>query len=188
MLVTVTNLSAVNSIYISSFSTSIPPSGSLQTRRTWAQVDADIGMKTQANAGSISIAFTEEAGDDLGGGGGLETGVATALILHKVFAAGAGGAADDVVIFAANAPYAFDIIDTTAKVVTAVGGSTLQLRDTAAGAGTTLSDALTSAATGTKRNTAQTTNPQVLRNGTLIIRRSDSGIAGSVDVTILRVS
>jgi hypothetical protein len=188
MLITVTNLSAVTPVYISSFYTSIPPSGSVQTVRTQAQVDADVSLKTAINAGLVSIAFTEQAGDDIAGGGGLEAGIAQSFMIHKTFAAGAGGSADDVAIFTANAPYAFDIIDVQAIVTTAVSGSTLQLRDTAAGAGSTLSDALTAATTGVKRNTTATTSPAVARNGTLIIRRSDSGIAGQLNVTVLRVS
>lgn len=188
MQVTVTNLSSVNPVYISSFYTSIAPSASITVVRTMAQVDADVPLKTAIVNGSVSVAYTEQAGDDIAGGGTLEAGIARCEVIHKAFAAGAGGSADDVVIYASNAPYAFDIIHVVAKIVTVVSASTIQLRDTAAGAGTTLSDALTSATTGVRQNTAATTSPSVLRNGTLILRRSDSGVAGSIDILVLRVS
>ena len=91
-------------------------------------------------------------------------------------------------IFTANAPFAFDIIDVVAKVSTLINPSTIQLRDTAAGAGAALSDALVSTTTGVKRNATATTSSAVARNGTLILRRSDSGVAGSIDIVILRTA
>ena len=188
MQVTVTNLSAVNPVYISSFYTSIAPSATITVVRTMAQVDADVPLKTAIVNGLVSIAYTEQAGDDIAGGGVLETGIARCEVIHKPFLAGVGGAADDVVIYTANAPYAFDIIDVIAKVSTLINPSTIQLRDTAAGAGAALSDALVSTTTGVKRNATATTSSAVARNGTLILRRSDSGVAGSIDIVILRTA
>jgi hypothetical protein len=190
MLVTLTNLSSTTPVYVSSLYTTIAASSSIQTKRTYAQVSEDVQIMTLVNAGSVSLAYTEEAGDDAAGLGGLDAGVAFSQTIRKTFAAGAGGSADDVVIFNATtpAPFAFVITDVTAIISTAVSASTVQLRDTAAGAGTTLSDALATASTGVKRNAAATTAPAVARGGTLIIRRSDSGIAGQVLVGIVRTS
>lgn len=188
MLLTITNLSSTAPVYISSCYKQLDASGSITVRRAMAQVDADVGLKALVTAGNVSLSFAEEAGDDLTTLGGLEAGAATTLTLFKTFTAGAGGAADDVVIYAANAPFAFDIIDVTAVVTTLVSGSNLQLRSAAAGAGSTLSDALTAATTGTKRNTTAAAIPAVAAGGSLIIRRSDSGIAGTVFATILRKS
>lgn len=195
MRVTITNLSSTAPVYLSSFYTTLAPSGAITTPRTMAQIDADASLKALIVASSVSVAFLEDPGDDIAGGGGLDSGIAEAKVITKAFAAGAGGAADDVVIFSGIAlqssatppvPYNFVVLDVTAIVTTAVSGSTLQLRDTLAGAGTTLSDALASATTGVKRNTTATTAPAVVKGGTLVIRRSDSGIAGRVSILVAR--
>jgi hypothetical protein len=190
MQVVITNLSATDPVYVSSATVSIPASGSITlTKRSFAQVDADTQLKTLINAGSVSIAYTEEAGDDITGLGGLNTGVGTALTFLKVFAAGAGGAADDVAVFTPNlVPFALIITDVTIIVSTLVGGSTCTLRDTAGGAGAALSDALATATTGVKRNAAATTTPAVARNGTVFLRRSDSGVAGTLLISMLRTA
>lgn len=188
MQITVTNLSSTNPVFVSSMYTTIAASASITTKRTIAQVAADQQLISLITSSAVSIAFTEETGDDVGGLGDLDPGVASTRTIRKTFTAGAGGSADDVVIYTASAPFPCVIVDVVAIVSTAVSGSTLTLRDTAAGAGTALSDALASATTGVKRNTTATTAPAVARNGSLIIRRSDSGIAGQVIVTVLRTS
>lgn len=186
MQVTITNLSS-SAVYVSQLYRQLAPSEAVTTTRTMAQIDADAALKTLISVGTLGIVYTEDTGDDIAFGV-LESGIATQLAIHKTFAAGAGGSADDVVIFNANAPFAFDIVDTQAIVGTNVSGSTLTLRDTAAGGGAALSDALSSATTGVKRNAALTSSPSVAKGGSLIIRRSDSGIAGQLNITILRKS
>lgn len=116
------------------------------------------------------------------------TGASPLIVLTKTFPAGAGGSADDVTIFNANAPYAFQIVDSFAYVTTNVGGSTLTLRSATAGGGSAKSDAFDSATTGIKRNAALTALPSsTAAAGTLVIRRSDSGVAGSVVLLLQKV-
>ena len=188
MLVTITNLSSSNPVYITQCYKSLAPSESIQVRRTMAQIDADASLKALIVAGSVGIAYTEEAGDDIAGGGGLESGMAQTITLRKAIPAGAGGSADDVTVFAANAPYAFDILDVAMMVSTAVGASTCQLRDTAGGGGAALSDALATATTGTKRNAAATGAVAVAKGGSVYLRRSDSGVALDLLITLARTA
>jgi hypothetical protein len=187
MQVTLTNLSGTDSFYISQLYRQLAPGESVTTRRTMAQIDADQPLKTLISNGSIGIVYTEETGDDIAGGG-LEGGVAEQLTIRKAFTAGVAGTPDDVVIYTANAPYAFDIVDVTALVSTAIAATTLTLRDTAGGGGAALSDALSSAATGVKRQQLATGAVAVAKGGTVVIRRSDRGVAGEVLVSILRKS
>ncbi len=190
MQAVITNLSSTVFVYISSAGTSIAPLGSLTlTKRSFSQVDADVQLKTLITAGAVSIAFVEEAGDDITGLGGLAAGVGSVLVFPRTFAAGAGGAADDVAVFSPNVtPFAFMIIDVTLVVSTIVGGSSVTLRDTAGGAGTALSDSLTSASSGFKRNTGSTTLPTIARGVPLFIRRSDSGVAATMLISMLRTA
>ena len=105
--------------------------------------------------------------------------------IRVAFAAGGGGSADDVTIYAAAAPFAFRIIDVTVLVATAVGGSTAQLRDTTGGGGATLSSSLSTAATGTVRN-ADTATRTVASAGSVYLRRSDNGVAGEIIIKAVR--
>lgn len=103
-------------------------------------------------------------------------------IVRSSFAAGAGGSADDVVVYAANTlPFKFRVVDCWAKVVTNVGGSTLQARTRALGAGTLLGT-MSSATAGHQVQT-DVVATAVATPGTLeglFILRSDSGVAGEV--------
>lgn len=188
MQVTFTNLSGTDSFYLSQLYRQLAPGESVTTRRTMAQIDADPGLKALIVAGSIGISFTEEPGDDITQGGGLESGIAEALTIHKEFTAGVAGTPDDVVIYNANAPYAFDIVDCEATITTLQAGSTVQLRSATGGGGSGLSDALSSASTGVRHNATSTTKFSVAKGGTLVVRRSDRGVAGEVNISILRTS
>lgn len=106
------------------------------------------------------------------------------LIGPIAFAAGTPGTADDVTILVA-APFDFQIVDVLLLVSTEIGGSTVQLRDTAGGAGSVLSSALSSAATGTVRNN-DTETRDVAEDGLVTLRRSDRGVAGQVMVWAVR--
>lgn len=188
MQVTLTNLSSTTPVYITQLYKQLAPLEAITVRRTMAQIDADSSLKALIVAGSVGITYTEEAGDDIAGGGGLEAGVAKMECIRHAFAAGAGGAPDDVAIYTADAPFEFEIVDVTLIVSTLVNPSTVTVRDTAGGAGAALSDALVSTTTGVKRNAAMTTTPTVLKGGTVVLRRSDSGVAGIALLHILRKS
>jgi hypothetical protein len=98
------------------------------------------------------------------------------------FAAGGGGAADDVPIYNAAAPFPFRITDVELITVVAVVGATGQLRSASGGGGTTLSSAMAAATPGTTRNNDSATRTVAL-NGSIFLRRSDSGFAGEVVIT-----
>lgn len=100
--------------------------------------------------------------------------------------AGAGGAADDITVFNAAVPYGMRLLDTVFVCLTAVGGSTVTLRTAAAGAGSALSDALSTATTGYKRDTTLTAAPTVAAASSIFLRRSDSAIAGQLILTFMR--
>lgn len=108
--------------------------------------------------------------------------------IWKAVAAAGGGAADDVTIYSANAPYKFRIIDVAFTTLAgAAGGRTVQLRDTAGGAGNTCSDAITAAATGLTRDAATTpARRTIAKGGTLVLRRSDSAVGGELLILIRR--
>lgn len=99
--------------------------------------------------------------------------------------AGGGGAADDVTLFDANCPTALRILDAQFMTSTNVGGSTVQLRSASGGGGSPLTTALSTAATGTARNNDVQTRTIAL-NGSAFLRRSDSGVAGTLILTCAR--
>jgi len=188
MQVTLTNLSGTDSFYISQLYRQLAPGESVTTRRTMAQIDADASLKALIVAGSIGISYTEESGDDIAGGGGLEPGIIECRTVMVSVPAGAGGAPDDVAVYNANAPYAFDIVDVTFLCSTLVAGSTVTLRSASGGGGTAQSDALNTAATGIKRNATATAPVAVAKGGSVFLRRSDSGVAGTLLISIARKS
>ncbi len=155
-------------------------------------VPVDVGT-ANAEGSAASLARSDHV-HDLGAGiaSPLHTavvdadGLGVASVIRKSFAAAAAGTADDVTIYSANAPFAFRILDAFVLVETNIGGSTLTLRSATAGGGSALSDALDSATTGVKRNEAITSTPTVAANGTLVVRRSDRGVAGEVVLLIQR--
>lgn len=108
---------------------------------------------------------------------------------HKEFAAGGGGAPDDVVLFAANAiPFKCRLLDVVFHVTTFIGASSITLYDEAAAAGSSIA-AADSSAVGRKVDTTRTAT-FVLDQSTaakgLFLYRSDSGVAGSVTITYRR--
>jgi hypothetical protein len=114
------------------------------------------------------------------------TGLGIVMAITVPMVAGAAGTADDVAIYTADAPFAFRVLDTVLFISTLINPSTVTLRDAAAGAGNALSDALVSTTTGTKRNTALTALGSVALGGSLVLRRSDRGVAGTAVIYIQR--
>jgi hypothetical protein len=94
---------------------------------------------------------------------------------------GAGGAPDDVEIFPVGSlPFKFRVMDFVLYVSTAVGASSVEVRDEAGGAGNKLASA-SAAATGRIPNAESATAvaaPGATKG--LFARRSDSGIGGEV--------
>lgn len=113
-------------------------------------------------------------------------GEAPLFVIRKAFTAAGPGAADDVTIYAAAAPYAFRIVDVTCIVATAISTKTATLRSASAGGGSALSDAFDCGSTGVKRNTSVTASSTVAAGGSLYIRRSDNGLAGEVFILAMK--
>jgi hypothetical protein len=117
----------------------------------------------------------------------LASNIGILFTIRVAFTALATGAADDVTIYSANAPFAFRILNVTFLVSAAIAASTLVLRDTSGGGGAALSSTFDSAATGIAPVTAAwTASSTVAANGSLFVRRSDRAVAGEVIVIAVR--
>lgn len=103
------------------------------------------------------------------------------------FAAGAGGAADDVTLLE-DVPFACKVVDAFVKVATGNGTDTLTLRDTAGGGGTALSSAMNMGGSDTLSRSALGSSPALAAGDTIYGRRSDSAIAGTVYLTVVRTA
>lgn len=193
MLVTITNLSATDQIYISSAMKTIEASGTLEISRTPSEMEQDLGLKAQVVAGSVSLAFTAEASDDVSTSSPAANvpatdaaGLGDVFAIRKAFTAGVTGAADDVTVYAANAPFAMRILDVTMYVSTANAGDTITLRSATAGGGSVQSSALSLASTGVVRN-AHTATVTVAKGGSIYLRRSDRDCAGEVVILVQKI-
>lgn len=102
-------------------------------------------------------------------------------IFRFAFSAGAGGSADDVTLLAAT-PFPIGLLEYHVTISTAVGGSTVQVRTATGGGGSALGQALSTAATGLIRETTRTAGSLVAAGTPLILRRSDSGVAGQINL------
>lgn len=69
MLVTITNIGS-DQIHLSAYGTVLDAGGSLETRRVMTDIIGDESLKALVVAGSVSLAFTKEDGDDVVGGFG----------------------------------------------------------------------------------------------------------------------
>jgi hypothetical protein len=164
------------------------------------------GAHADITAGAGSDAVLRESGSTVGFGTVAAGGLASAIIspvklallasdigtvftLYKAFAAGAGGAPDDVTVYSANAPFAFRILKTLPYITTAVSTFTIQARDTAGGGGAALSSEFDAglATEDPAIVTPITATTSVAASGTLVIRRGDSGIAGEFVFVCVRV-
>lgn len=108
------------------------------------------------------------------------------LVIRKAFTAGGGGSADDVIIFNSNAPFNFRILDSRFYISTTVALATVRLRDATGGGGNAVSDAIAASATGSLFNALKTGTDTISSGGSLVLRRSDSAVAGEVVVYIQR--
>lgn len=161
---------------------------------SWEQVNANttlLALRDATQAGGATISITQVPGaDDLPGplpGDPIladdlaitpSTGFGTLVSIRGTFAAGGGGAADDVTV-TADAPYRFRICDSQVEVAVTPGASTMTLRSAVAGGGSALSDALNTGTTGRKRDAGGVlTWPTVGVGGGVYWRRSDNGVGG----------
>lgn len=108
---------------------------------------------------------------------GTPTNAGSLFTVYVSYAAGAGGAPDDVTIYSTTVPFNFRILEAWQVTLTAVAASTVQARTASGGLGTALTTAISSVVAGkTSDNSTATTT--VASGGSIFLRRSDSGIAG----------
>ncbi len=154
--------------------------------RPAADVQKWLGVAALVADGDLTMTVTLSADEIAAGIAGDVGAVASTdllsdvVMIRKAFTAGAGGSADDVTIWAAGAvPAKMRVLDVTLLVATNVTSATCTLRTATAGGGSALSTALSANATGTARNAA-TASAVVATTDAMVIRRSDSGIAGEM--------
>jgi hypothetical protein len=203
MNIVVTNISAVP-VPIGDLYTTIPVGGSVTTKRSASQLASMVSLQKAVEAGTVTVAATEESFETASGLAVAPGTVAAADVqpvaaadaaaatfeIRKSFTAAAAGAQDDVTIYAANAlPFKLRILDAYALVATiGTGAATLTVRDEAAGAGTAVA-VMSSAATGRISPSAAFTATTVLTPGAtkgLFIRRADRDAAGEVVIIARR--
>lgn len=114
---------------------------------------------------------------DDGGVGAAEAapaaaGAAIGVVLSVMF----DGASRDAPLFTA-APYSFRVIDAWTKLSTAVGGSSVRWRSESGGNGSALTASMSSASTGTVREST-TSSPAVAEGSGCHLRLSTTGIVG----------
>lgn len=202
MDVTVTNISAAP-VAIGDLYTTIPVGGFVTFKRSASQLSSMVALQKAVEAGSVTVAAVEEsfetasglavapatvAAADLAGVAAAAV-VGTEFVLRKAFTS---VASTDIVLFAANAlPYKMRILDAYLLISTVQAGSTLQLFDQAAGAGTVITSPATSAAVAGKipmllnGNTSQLLTPGALI-GLFLLPSAHSGIVGEVVITARR--
>jgi hypothetical protein len=115
-------------------------------------------------------------------------GIRPYFVIARTFVVGIGGGADDIVIYDANAPFPFRVLDAQVLVTTVVPGGTITIRNAKAGGGVALSDDFSTAALG--RNWDYGTvgiTPVIPAGGTLVLRRSNNLSAGEMLIPVIRV-
>lgn len=118
----------------------------------------------------------------------VSNGIGIPFVLPVVLTAGTPGTADDVTVFAANAPYGLQIVDVWATVTTGISSKTVTLRSASGGGGSALSAALDFGTSSTRVRDSLGSAPSVAKGGSLYVRRSDRGVAGTVFVLVLKTS
>ncbi len=116
-------------------------------------------------------------------------GLSDVEVIRRAFVAGTPGAPDDVTIYSAAAQSGFRILDAQVVISTLIAAATVQLRSATGGGGVALSDAFVASVVGRKLDAGVgigNVTPTVAAGGTLVLRRSDAGVAGEVIVWIRR--
>jgi hypothetical protein len=113
--------------------------------------------------------------------------LAVPFVMPIVLTPGTPGTPDDVTIYSANAPFAFEVIRIDGRVTAAIAASTLEGRSAAAGGGSSLTDTLSGAALGLAAITAPLGSiATVAAGGSFFIRRSDRGVGGKAYIHAIR--
>lgn len=186
---TLTNTTS-SDIWLSDLYCNVPASSSMTVTRSASDLPKMASLQHQMALGYIKLSVAYSSDEAALVAPLTETAVASsaltsgAFLIRKSFAAAAAGTADDVTVYAVNTlPAKFRVVDAWARVATAIGGATVDVRTRAAGAGTLLAT-LDFAATGrvsmTVPNASAVATPGA--SDGLFLRRSDRGVAGEVFV------
>lgn len=114
--------------------------------------------------------------------------MADTFVVRVAFTALVTGTADDVTIFASNAPCKFRILDSMLLVTTLDAGATGTLYTATAAGGTQCSSALSAASLGRVRDNITTGTQVIAAGGSLYLRRSDRAFAGEIILTCEKVN
>jgi hypothetical protein len=196
---TITNQTS-DPVYIKDLYTSVPVGTPLVVDRSATDLASMTGLQDAVAAGQVTMSITYSAAEqplatapdvvEAVDAAPVTAGTVEAppITIRHRFAAGGGGAPDDVTIYAVNTfPYKVRMLDVTCYIDAAVGASTVELRTAAGGGGSLLGD-FDSATTGRKKDAAQTITPVIVPGAPvgLFVRRSDSGVAGDIVLTCRR--
>lgn len=143
-------------------------------------------IRALVTAGNIRIDVVAEA-DDLTTEGGVPDDLGIGMT-HKIVITvpvGGGGAGDDTII--ASMPWPAILVSAAMVVETAAAGS-LTLRDTVGGAGTALSDAMSTASTGLVESTGINPLPALSRGDLITARHTDNTTLQEVIVELMRTA
>jgi len=142
-------------------------------------VSAVIAQMTSAQIGSQAVGPNQLAVKDAHG-------ASVGMIIDFHATAGVGGVADDVIIYDANAPFAFELEDLVFSVETPQAGSSVVMRDAKGGLGNALSSVLPTVAAGKQWDSGSALVP-VAAGGTLVLRRSNNLVVGEIILHVVRV-
>lgn len=193
--ITVTNLTT-SDVYVADLYCTVPASKAISTSRAMTDMSRMAGLMSLIAAGTVSISLAMTADEKASGLVDAEIasvsntgGVADQIVVRTALAAGGGGSADDVTIYALNSlPFKkMRVLDAYAYVSAgASGGRTIKVYTQAAAAGTQVAS-MGAAANGRQAQDTTITATSVITSGAsvgLFARRSDSAIAGEVILTL----
>jgi len=194
----ITNVSTED-VYLRDLYTSIAVGESKEIERAASELSAMRSLQAAMAAGKVTLSVAYDA-DEVGSGlqappASVEAGdlapvdpavpVAGLAVIYKAFAAGGGGAPDDVEVYPVGAlPFKMRVLDMVAYIAVAVGAASVEVRDEPGGAGTLLAST-TAAAIGRSPNVEIATaiaTPGPTKG--LFVRRSDDGVGGELVLTI----
>jgi len=204
MQLVVTNISS-DPVYLRDFYKELAAGESITTTRDASDLSTLQGLIEALDAGTVTVSVTPSAAEVASGfltppqavqaqdmapvaAADIAAGL---VILRADFAAGVGGAPDDVQVYAVDSlPFKFRVVMAWGLVSTAVVGSTLNVYTQAAGAGTLLAGPIASALVGSHPATGPNASALAVPGATegLFVRRSDSGVAGEVFLLVRRES
>jgi hypothetical protein len=157
----------------------------------WAKTDHKLYVRDQTNT-DLKLVTAPALAGDLGDGiisaaklAPTASNKAVPFVFHVPYAAGTGGAARDVQLTAGEA-FNFRIVEVVSQVNVAVGASSGQLRSAAAGGGSALSFSVSTATTGTTKDTNRATPNNVVAGTPIYWRLTDGAVAGDIIVHCLR--